>query len=498
MSTKFSPSGAVLAAASSNCSIELWTQAAVTDPTQFTNVSYILVGTIPEHSFRLDGFDFSCDSRFIRTFSGFSPAIMEAWCEARHAETARAKKAKVAMDELLHRRETFKKEMTKRGINVDMTIANDDGEHQVKMIKNSSGEMVETPSIEGVGLGRKAELKIGPVTARAPPLPCATRYFDLRGDLQHRPVTPSDHNSSRATTPATDKNSDSGKVNEDVVEIQEDIFIAPSGPVSDIYEIIETNADRQEYKLWLQKEDSIVAKSNTRSSKALSFMSGKGKKKDQAKDGEPRIYTVPEPKYGGGKGMTLDILVRMRWATTASPAAPEALALLSNKITNEGNNSNDNKHALGTLQEGSQESSLEEDSNSNSGTLLQNSIDSSVHENLEPAMHAGLAVDTADPHAPRIGIIESVCANIDITLGFLLVACHSDGSLTLHMPIIHRATGAIVGQSKKKHLRAHGYGGVVVTFTAGASALVTAGRRDGALAVWSIRSATKDDNDDSD
>ena len=71
-------------------------------------------------------------------------------------------------------------------------------------------------------------------------------------------------------------------------------------------------------------------------------MSGKGKKKDLAKDGEPRIYTVPEPKYGGGKGMTLDILVRMRWATTASPAAPEALALLSNKITNEGNNSNDN------------------------------------------------------------------------------------------------------------------------------------------------------------
>ena len=90
-------------------------------------------------------------------------------------------------------------------------------------------------------------------------------------------------------------------------------------------------------------------------------MSGKGKKKDQAKDGEPRIYTVPEPKYGGGKGMTLDILVRMRWATTASPAAPEALALLSDKIINEGNNSNDNKDALGTLQEGSQESLLEED-----------------------------------------------------------------------------------------------------------------------------------------
>ena len=37
-------------------------------------------------------------------------------------------------------------------------------------------------SLESVGLGRAAELRIGPLEPRSTSLPCTTRYFDL----QHR------------------------------------------------------------------------------------------------------------------------------------------------------------------------------------------------------------------------------------------------------------------------------------------------------------------------
>ena len=453
---RFNPSGSILAASSSDASVELFMMLHDNH-----SVAFEKVGVIPNHTYTLNAFDFSADGRYLRTFSGFHHGLMEAWCVSHRAEIARVHKARQAMDELKKRRESYRKEMSSRGVRVNMDIAKGDTIANIDAPDPMADITQKVASLESVGLGRAAELRIGPLEPRSTSLPCTTRYFDL----QHR----------RRGAAAEDVRRGGAS------DLALDNEVTESSSLT-IEEIIDSETDRMIWRDWRASEDERRRQLLKEAKSGGMF----GNKKAKAAEEELKKLGAPEPEFGNGAGSTLDQLARCRWATATCPAAPEALTVVyidSIAATRGVIKGSGEDNALKAIQEEDSDTITQEPSDLLS--LSEDQSSTSIVLGVDAAQIAGEAIEKIDQAGPFIPFIEEVCCKLHPKIGFVVIACFSDGSISIHQPKNSSSHTNTQGEAVTR-VHAHAYGGVYATFTANAEAVLTAGKRDGAVVIWQI------------